>query len=89
MLKVIGKSFGIAVVLFLCTTVSGATLIGTGTGMTHNSTGIFETVNGYTSTDCSGTAYIDGSSGAEVCDNGNVRSFAGWWGFGACSKCRP
>lgn len=87
MMNVIGKSFGIAVVLFLCATVSGATLIGTGPEMGHNPTGILDTIHGYVSDDCSGTKYIDGSSGAEVCDNGNVKSFAGWWGWGPCSRC--
>lgn len=89
MLKVAVKSIGIAVVLFLCATVSGAALIGTGTGTTANSTGIFDHVHGYVTSDCGGSSYIDGTSGAEVCDNPNVQSFANWWGLGDCSPCRP
>ena len=92
MLAVVARSFGMAVVLFLCATVSGTTLtpgprIGTETEMTDNSARLLGIVKGYTSHDCSGTAYFDAGSGVVVCQMSGVRSFAGWGGHGGCSLC--
>lgn len=85
----VARLFGIAVVLFVCASVSGTTLIGTGTEMTGDSTRFWSVVKGYTSDDCSGTAHYDAGSGLAICQIPGIVSYAGWWGLGGCSLCNP
>ena len=70
-----------------CASVTGTTPIGSQTELAGDSTSFFNSVHGYTSTNCKGTAYVDGSSGLEVCHIPGVKSFAGLWGLGGCSHC--
>lgn len=82
----VAKSLGVAVVLFLCATVSGTTLVSAEPAMT-DSTSFFSIVKGYTSPDCKGTAHYDAGSGLAICQIPGVVSYAGLWGLGGCSLC--